>query len=92
MPTVDDCMKCTKPCPQANLAHDNAVGRMNATNELLSYVRKVEQGRLVEVVRCGTCKYCTNHMDTPHCIRWPAQPEVAPDGFCSYGERKDGEL
>lgn len=95
MPTVEDCQKCTKPCPQAKLAHDTAVGRMYATNELIALLKKLECGQLVEVVRCGDCKHykatnskngrkvCYKHLLTHH--------PMLPDDFCSRGERKDGE-
>ena len=94
MPTVDDCMKCTKTCPQAKLAHETAKGRMYATNELLSYVKKVDSGQLVEVVRCKDCK----HYEDPekgifeNCVRNRRLVPMLPDDFCSYGERKDNEV
>lgn len=65
MPTVEDCQKCTKPCPQAERAHETAKGRMYATNELTVLLKKVECGQLVEVVRCGECKHY--HAQTGYC-------------------------
>lgn len=44
---------------------------------------------VVEVVRCGNCKFCVTHKAVPHCIKAFAQPEVEPMDFCSYGERKN---
>lgn len=95
MPTVEDCQKCTKPCPQAKLAHDTALGRMYATNELTALLRKVECGQLVEVVRCGECENWRKHIselfgkDYGYCR--VCMMDTKKDHFCSYGERKDGE-
>ena len=47
---TDKCENCTDKCPQADRAHQAALGRMYATNELLSYLKKIESGELVEVV------------------------------------------
>lgn len=49
---------------------------------------------VVEVVRCGQCKYCVEHYDTdgnaPYwtCKEWDSGTDY--DGYCHYGERKDG--
>ena len=91
MPTTDDCMRCTKPCPQAKLAHETAKGRMYATNELLSYVKRVDSGQLVEVVRCEECKHCDFH-EFQKAICWKRNNMVSKDDFCSFGERKEGEI
>ena len=95
MSTVEDCQKCTKPCPQAKLAHDTAVGRMYATNELTVLLKKVECGQLVEVVRCSECKH---NMTVVHSTEYGRfivceifSKRHSFDDFCSYGERKDGE-
>lgn len=48
---------------------------------------------VVEVVRCGQCKYCVEHYDTdgnvPYwtCKEWDSGTDY--DGYCHYGERKD---
>lgn len=94
MPTVDECMRCDKPCPQAKLAHDTAVARMHVTNELLSYVKKVDSGQLVEVVRCRDCNWCNEYDTLLHrfeCRRFLGSLQVRGDDFCSYGRRKDGD-
>jgi len=93
MATTDDCMRCTKPCPQAKLAHETAKGRMYATNELLSYVKKVESGQLVEVVRCKDCKsFQADEIVAPGTgTCWHCEMVMEFDDFCSYGERKDGD-
>lgn len=49
---------------------------------------------VVEVVRCGQCKYCVEHYDTdgnaPYwtCKEWDSGTDY--DGYCHYGERKYG--
>lgn len=93
MPTIDDCMRCARPCPQAKMAHQIALGRMYATKELLSYVKKVDSGQLVEVVRCKDCKWRNADDDCTHewwrdANGWCAY--VEDDMFCSYEER-DGD-
>lgn len=39
-------------------------------------------------VRCGSCKYCTNHEEVLHCIKAFGGSEVDKNDFCSYGERR----
>lgn len=47
-----------------------------------------------KVVRCGQCKHCEEHYDTdgnaPYwtCKEWDSGTDY--DGYCHYGERKDG--
>lgn len=49
---------------------------------------RVWNRRTVEVVRCGSCKFCTNHEDVPHCIKAFGGAEVSLTDFCSRGERR----
>ena len=48
---------------------------------------------VVEVVRCKDCKYFTQDkiadeiMD--RCVYFGGMVSIAPDGFCSYGERRE---
>lgn len=44
----------------------------------------------VPVVRCKDCARCVIHKGVPICNKWRTFPEVELDGFCSYGERKEG--
>ena len=46
-----------------------------------------------DVVRCAECKHCepeNNHGD--HHMGTAAPLRRKPEDFCSYGERKDGDL
>ena len=54
---MHDCENCNERCPQAEMAHEIALGRMYATNELVKLVKQVDSGQLVEVVRCRECKH-----------------------------------
>lgn len=96
MPTTEQCMICTAKCPQAELAHQIALGRMYATNELLALVRKIDGGQLVEVVRCKDCKLCrgfggvTIEPDEVGICKVDGMC-VKPNDFCSYGERREAE-
>lgn len=90
---MPDCKNCTKKCPQAELAHNAALGRMYATSELVSIIKKIDSGELAEVVRCRGCRhwneetgFCNLHshfsMDG---LDWDVFND---DDFCSQGERK----
>ena len=53
---------------------------------------------MVAVVLCKDCKYRSPYFDSGKycCTLWQCRccgsaDFVKPDGFCSYGERKDGE-
>jgi hypothetical protein len=94
------CENCTEKCPQAEMAHQAALGRMYATKEFTTLLKKVENGELVEVVRCKDCKYAENmlplengcgHLMGDCTVRKEDEIVVMVWGndFCSYGERKD---
>ena len=90
---MPDCKNCTKKCPKAELAHNAALGRMYATSELVSIIKKIDRGELVEVVRCKDCKfgvipYGDEHDGWIECSNIHGRPLFSCDGFCSYGERR----
>ena len=103
MMTIADCENCNERCPKAEMAHEIALGRMYATNELVKLVKKIESGQLVEVVRCWECKHHRdkNEQEQQYLVEdilictspdatddcWNA---VWPNHFCSYGEWKEG--
>ena len=90
---TEKCATCAEPCPMANMAHEAAKGRMYAMNEFIDLLKKVESGRLMEVVHCKDCKRYSE--SEPHyriygdgnCRTWNSY--VSEKGFCYYGERKD---
>ena len=47
---MKDCNSCAEKCPQAERAHQTALGRMYATNELVSLLKKIDSGELAPVV------------------------------------------
>ena len=90
---AEKCEKCTENCPQAERAHQAALGRMYATKEFIALLKKVESGELVEVVRCKDCKYWERGKDyEPYCNHWGnMMSDTNAEDFCSYGERREGE-
>ena len=93
---AEKCEKCTENCPQAERAHQAALGRMYATKEFIALLKKVESGELVEVVRCKDCKYCrVASWGERLCARkqtdgvYAELSNLREDDFCSYGERKE---
>lgn len=44
----------------------------------------------VEVVRCRECKHMILQSHTRYCTVWHAVNGMGDDGFCNYGERKEG--
>lgn len=91
---MPNCTNCTEECPQAEMANDIAKGRMFAEREFVNLINKIENGTLVEVVRCKECKWwrgpiygnrCSYHSGPNHTEFYDA------DEFCSRGERKGGD-
>lgn len=80
--TMPDCKNCIEKCPQAEMAHEIAKGRMYATNEFVKLVKKIESGQLVEVVRCKDCAY------GDMCSIREAMACTDDNGFCWRGKRR----
>ena len=61
-------------------------------------IRKRPTVDAVEVVRCRDCKSCFKHTTKRNrqkmwiCMRNEVNVCVRPDDFCSYGERKGGDV
>lgn len=93
---MPDCENCNEKCPQAEIAHEIALGRMYATQELVRMVKQVESGKLVEVVRCKECTYkriTKGSMEVKsyscNCTWSPCRGRIVePSFFCFYGERR----
>ena len=91
---MPDCENCNERCPQAEMAHEIALGRMHATNELVKLVKQIDSGKLVEVVRCKDCKYGdwdSKPDDAMVCMRTKDGFWRSGNDFCSYGERKEDD-
>ena len=44
-----NCQNCTEKCPQAEIAHNAALGRMYTTNEFIALQKKIDNGELVKL-------------------------------------------
>lgn len=59
--------------------------------EVCDYPEEIHGAEIIgELVRCRDCKHYT---ELWYCEAWnnsPGFPMVNENGFCSYGERKDG--
>lgn len=88
------CDNCSEKCPKAELAHEIAKGRMYATNELVTMIKKIEIGQLVEVVRCEFCLYRSQYPDKDGFYKCGGVSTdgvammVSPDFYCKHGERR----
>ena len=45
----------------------------------------------IDIVRCVECKYYNNDYTGEWCGRFRYPHGCRPDGFCSYGQRKESE-
>lgn len=98
MGMANKCESCTEKCPQAEMAHQAALGRMYTTREFIALLKKVESGELVEVVRCKDCKYWKDSWVAPdgkhehgYCHMEESDDVIVgrwDDDFCSFGERR----
>lgn len=88
---MPDCRNCTGKCPQAERAHEIALGRMYAMKELVELIKKLENGQLVEVVRCEECYRWKKTKENPElgfCSLYPLRLAKMAMGFCEAGERR----
>lgn len=90
---MDDCKNCAERCPKSEMAHEIAKGRMYATNEFVSLLKKIESGQLAVVVRCINCKYHDGDLTDEgryfiFCTKLTLfeSAEVPPNFFCGLGE------
>ena len=89
---ADKCEFCVQKCPQAERAHQTALGRMYAMSEFIALLKKVESGEFVEVVRCKDCKhFIQEEHGCNHFGYYSHTPWVDEVDFCSYGEKREGE-
>lgn len=90
--TMPDCENCNERCPQAEMSHEIALGRMYTTKELVRMVKQVDSGKLVEVVRCKDCigkstLYKDAETGCEVCGMSGMYPKSEND-YCSYGLRR----
>ena len=61
------------------------------TEEVLEEINKIPAADVVEVVRCKDCKHrYVGGYTTQYYVCDFMDAELKDEGYCSYGERKDG--
>ena len=65
-------------------------GEHHTAEDVIMMIKTAPTVDAVPVVRCKDCARCVTHKGVPICNKWRTFPEVELDGFCSYGERKEG--
>ena len=76
------------------IVHDQGIAHPNAyhlTNYATLILREAPTINAVPVVRCRDCKHMTIQSNARFCTVWNGINGMRDDGFCNYGERKDGE-
>ena len=63
---------------------------MEGMVSVMDYIKKLPAADVVEVVRCADCAYCDSASDG-WCQCENSGAGMPLDGFCSDGERKDGD-
>ena len=58
--------------------------------DLLNSLQQMEVVDAVPVVRCKDCKYMEIDRGGRFCHVWGGYSGMGDDGFCNYGERKEG--
>lgn len=74
MPTVHDCERCARECPQRQLAREQAEKRMYVTNEFVALQKDIEAGKLVRVVEAhwitAECSERDGNANCSNCGQW----------------------
>ena len=58
--------------------------------DLLNRMQQEEVVDAVPVVRCRDCKHMAIQSNARYCTVWNGINGMGDDGFCNYGERKEG--
>lgn len=58
--------------------------------EFVYFLKKQPTVDAVSVVRCRECKHMIPQSHTRYCTVWNAVNGMGDEGFCNYGERKEG--
>ena len=76
------------------IVHEQGIAHPNAyhlTNYATLILREAPTVDAVEVVRCLDCKHMIMRSNMRYCAVWHGPNGMGDDGFCNYGERKDGD-
>lgn len=81
-----------KPCKAEGKDHNGCWCRACWVDDMLDEVDCFQIADVAPVVRCKDCKYLVNATVNSNgfLICHVNDMEIAPEDFCSYGERKDG--
>ena len=63
-----------------------------AKENCLAEIETAQTVDAVPVVRCRECKHMIPQSHTRYCTVWNAVNGMGDDGFCNYGERKEGAV
>ena len=61
------------------------------TWDMLAAINNADTVDAVPVVRCRDCKHMIPQSHTRYCTVWNAVNGMGDDGFCNYGEQKEGD-
>ena len=69
------------------VAHPNAYHLTNYATLILQEAPTIDA---IPVVHCRECKHMIPQSHTRYCTVWNAVNGMGDEGFCNYGERKEG--
>lgn len=80
-----------KPCKAEGKDHNGCWCRACWVDDMLDEVECFQPSDVAPVVRCKDCKYLVNATVNANgfLICDISDMEIAPDDFCSYGERRE---
>ena len=65
-------------------------GEHHTAEDVIMMIKTAPTVDAVPVVRCQECKHMIPQSHTRYCTVWNAVNGMGDDGFCNYGERKEG--
>lgn len=65
-------------------------GENHTAEDVIMMIKTAPTVDAVPVVRCRECKHMIPQSHTRYCTVWNAVNGMGDDGFCNYGERKEG--
>ena len=65
-------------------------GKHHTAEDVIMMIKTAPTVDAVPVVRCRECKHMIPQSHTRYCTVWNAVNGMGDEGFCNYGERKEG--